>query len=53
MGKFSSERAIREYCHDIWKVEPIQVELKDYVQPKAGLKAESQLVTSQGLLAGE
>lgn len=53
MGKFSSDRAIREYCHDIWKVEPIQVELKDYVQPKAGLKAESQLVTFQGLLAGK
>jgi starch phosphorylase len=52
MGKFSSDRAIREYCQEIWKVEPIQVELKDDIQPKAGLKAESQLVTSQGLLAG-
>jgi len=29
MGKFSSDRAIREYCQEIWKVEPIQVELKD------------------------
>lgn len=53
MGKFSSDRAIREYCQDIWNVEPIQVELKDYVQPKAGLKAESQPVTPQGLLVGE
>ncbi|MBO3460717.1 glycogen/starch/alpha-glucan phosphorylase [Aetokthonos hydrillicola Thurmond2011] len=39
MGKFSSDRAIREYCQDIWKVEPIQVELQDYVQSKASLKA--------------
>jgi starch phosphorylase len=26
MGKFSSDRAIREYCRDIWKVEPEQIE---------------------------
>lgn len=25
MGKFSSDRAIREYCRDIWKVEPVPV----------------------------
>ncbi|MFH1708714.1 MAG: glycogen/starch/alpha-glucan phosphorylase [Planctomycetota bacterium] len=25
MGKFSSDRAIREYCRDIWKVEPVEV----------------------------
>ncbi|MBN2576197.1 MAG: glycogen/starch/alpha-glucan phosphorylase [Deltaproteobacteria bacterium] len=25
MGKFSSDRAIREYCNDIWKVEPVRV----------------------------
>lgn len=23
MGKFSSDRAIREYCQDIWKIEPV------------------------------
>ncbi len=27
MGKFSSDRAIAEYCQDIWKVEPVPVEL--------------------------
>ncbi|MBI5686559.1 MAG: glycogen/starch/alpha-glucan phosphorylase [Verrucomicrobia bacterium] len=25
MGKFSSDRAIREYCRDIWRVEPVHV----------------------------
>jgi starch phosphorylase len=25
MGYFSSDRAIREYCEDIWKVEPAVV----------------------------
>lgn len=25
IGKFSSDRAIREYCRDIWKVEPVRI----------------------------
>jgi len=29
MGRFSSDRTIREYCRDIWRVEPTQVELSD------------------------
>jgi glycogen phosphorylase len=28
MGKFSSDRSIREYCQDIWNIEPVKVELK-------------------------
>ena len=28
MGKFSSDRAIREYCRDIWRIQPIPVSLE-------------------------
>ncbi|MCC7528729.1 MAG: glycogen/starch/alpha-glucan phosphorylase, partial [Candidatus Melainabacteria bacterium] len=38
MGKFSSDRSIREYCKDIWDVKPVTVELKEYCQHEAGLK---------------
>jgi glycogen phosphorylase len=27
IGKFSSDRAIREYCEDIWEVSPVPVAL--------------------------
>ncbi len=27
MGKFSSDRSIREYCEDIWKISPVPVSL--------------------------
>jgi starch phosphorylase len=26
-GKFSSDRAIREYCDEIWRVPPVRVSL--------------------------
>jgi starch phosphorylase len=29
MGKFSSDRAIRQYCEDIWKARPIHVDLEE------------------------
>ncbi|AFZ36870.1 glycogen/starch/alpha-glucan phosphorylase [Stanieria cyanosphaera PCC 7437] len=29
MGKFSSDRAIKEYCRDIWNVAPVPIELED------------------------
>ncbi len=40
IGKFSSDRAIREYCQDIWHVSPVPVELEDYEQAKAALSGK-------------
>ena len=38
MGKFSSDRAIWEYCQEIWNVEPCQIKLDEYSADNAGLK---------------
>jgi starch phosphorylase len=32
MGRFSSDRAIREYCEDIWKIKPVRVEMNGNVK---------------------
>jgi starch phosphorylase len=37
MGKFSSDRSIRDYCEDIWKVQPVSIQIKDYAQSKVTL----------------
>ncbi|MFQ4144194.1 glycogen/starch/alpha-glucan phosphorylase [Chlorogloeopsis sp. ULAP02] len=47
MGKFSSDRAIREYCQEIWNAQPVNVEMQEYVQPKPDMGKEAQSVTSQ------
>jgi starch phosphorylase len=35
-GKFSSDRTIREYCSDIWRVEPVPIELLSAEDARAG-----------------
>jgi glycogen phosphorylase len=39
MGKFSSDRSIRDYCNDFWNIQPIKVELEDYKQMMAVMEA--------------
>ncbi|MGI0497357.1 glycogen/starch/alpha-glucan phosphorylase [Limnospira platensis CENA597] len=40
-GKFSSDRAIREYCDQIWHSSPVSIQLADYVQPQTALRVDS------------
>ena len=40
MGRFSSDRAIREYCQEIWDVKPVPIELEEYTQAEATLKVD-------------
>lgn len=46
MSKFSSDYTIQEYCQEIWKVEPVKIELEAYRQEAAGLKVKGQAVNT-------
>lgn len=37
MGKFSSDRAIRQYCQEIWHVQPVPIQIVDYAHPSVTL----------------
>ncbi len=39
MGKFSSDRTIGEYVKEIWQAHPVKIEVEEYRQASAGLKA--------------
>jgi len=45
-GKFSSDRTIEEYCREIWKVDPVTIELDSYNPEKAGLNAQIEPATT-------
>jgi starch phosphorylase len=38
MGEFSSDRAIRQYCEEIWQAEAVPIELQEYNQGNAVLQ---------------
>ncbi|MBW4653055.1 MAG: glycogen/starch/alpha-glucan phosphorylase [Kaiparowitsia implicata GSE-PSE-MK54-09C] len=37
MGKFSSDRSIRDYCDGIWHIDSVNVQLEDYLPEDLGL----------------
>ncbi len=41
LGKFSSDRAVMEYCEKIWNVRPVKHELQEYVQAAAELTVKT------------
>ncbi|MGB5710323.1 MAG: glycogen/starch/alpha-glucan phosphorylase [Waterburya sp.] len=40
MGKFSSDRSIKEYCEDIWQAQAVPIEIAEYSQAAAALQVE-------------
>jgi starch phosphorylase len=40
MGKFSSDRTIREYCEQIWKVQPVGIEVNHSEKKTDGLNVD-------------
>lgn len=41
MGKFSSDRTIKEYCQEIWQAQPVKINIEEYSQASAGLKRQT------------
>lgn len=41
MGKFSSDRSIREYCKDIWHTSAVSIEVPEYSQANAMLQVNN------------
>jgi starch phosphorylase len=39
MGKFSSDRAIQDYCDSIWHVNPVPITVTDYIQANFTLQS--------------
>ena len=52
MGKFSSDRAIREYCQDIWHVEPVPVLSTSFPVPDGGGPLTRRDTASLGAASG-
>jgi starch phosphorylase len=42
MGKFSSDRAIAQYCNDIWQTKAVPIQLEAYSQINALLQIISK-----------
>jgi starch phosphorylase len=41
MGKFSSDRSIREYCEDIWHASAVPIKVPEYTQANAVLQVKN------------
>jgi len=56
IGKFSSDRSIGDYCRNIWKVEPMQLDVTASAGPNLtpeALQQISQMEKSHGLTSGK